>query len=403
MSRLAARLRGTWQRLRRWLAWLWSQLARRRQLRLHRAFGPSRRGRGPGAPGTDEPGTDRLLGVVAAVNRRAAGADMLQRELARIDPVEAERLRRVAAALTERWTRPEAARRLVRRRRELDVRRTLRTNLPRYGGRILTFTYRRPAIWLPVDRRPARLLLIGDVSHSMTSYVGVALFFFHCLHEHFDLDAWIFSSGVTYATPWLDPRQPFAVQLERLAAAAASWGQGTRLGHALETIADAAPLTRETYVVLMTDGEIMLHDGELDRINRWLPWLAARTARITVLTPNATLAERGREYTDLLDRVHTIPVHQVYEWNPQWQLRAARYGSLARHVHELALAATVGDLCRFCEGVADAAGIGPAALLSQTPAPRQGPGPASGIARPPARGPLPASPSRPGRRSSWQL
>lgn len=392
---MIARWRRAVHRVVAWLAWLWRQLAKGQHLRLHRAFGAGRRGRSD-RTAQPEPtlGTDRLQGVTDAVNRRATGQDLLQRELARLDPADAERLRRVAAALTEHWTEPAPARRLVRRRRELDVPRTLRHNLPRYGGRVLSFAYRRPTVWLPVARRPARLLLIGDVSHSMTGYVGVALYFFHCLHQHFSLDAWIFSSGVTHATPWLDHRLPFSEQFSRLATTAESWGQGTRLGQALETIAAAATVTPETYVVLLTDGEIMLHDGELDRINRWMRWLAARAARVTVLTPNATLAERGREYTALLDRVHDIPVHQVFEWNPQWQLRAARYGSLARHVTELALAATVGDLCRFCEQVAAASGI------SQTPAPHPAAGQASGTGRLPAHAPLPASPLHPGPQSS---
>lgn len=374
------RWRAAVARLFAWFAWLWRQLSQTRSLRLHRLFGfaAATRLRPPQRGDARARATEHLLSVTAAVNMRATGQDLLYRELARLDPAEAERLRHLAATLTAHWTRPEVGRRLVRRRRELDVPRTIRQNLPRYAGRVLSFVYRQPHVWLPVARRPARLLLIGDVSHSMTGYVGVALYFFHCLHRHFDIDAWIFSSGVTHATPWLDPAMPFADQLRRLAAAAGSWGQGTRLGQALEHIAAAAPVTAQTYVVIMTDGEIMLHEGERERIDRWMRVLAARAARVTVLTPNAELADRGREYTALIDRVHDIPIHQVYEWNPRWQLRAARYGTLARHVSELALAATIGDLCRFCEGVAAAAGISP------TPAPHPAPGRASEIATPPA-------------------
>jgi uncharacterized protein with von Willebrand factor type A (vWA) domain len=222
------------------------------------------------APGAElEPGTpETSVASPVEVLRRKSFADCTPEELAELAGLMAQ-LRLSTPPRRSRRRRPSRA-------GELDLRRTVRRAL-RTGG--------DPARLLARERRrrPRRLVLLLDVSGSMSAYSRALLVFAHAaLRTQPTWEAFCFGTRLTRVTRALAASDPDEA-LRRATAEVVDWDGGTRIGDALRTFLDRyghAGLARGAVVVVCSDG---LDTGDpavlaeqvarLTRLARVLVWL----------------------------------------------------------------------------------------------------------------------------------
>lgn len=294
----------------------------------------------------------RTTRVIATVNRQAAHTDLLATELRRMQLPQIQELTALITLLARRWLDLDQDFAPVERRNRLDVRRTLKENLSRYGGHVLQFrwaTHQRP---IPKLHKPARILVIGDVSHSMYHYVSVVLYFFHLLNFRFQVESYVFSQHATRSSPYLNGPGTFTEKVQELTQNARSWNAGTRFGTSLEEILAEARIDPYTYVIIATDGKFTLSHGELERIQQNMKILRQRSRMIIFLTPEAGLAERhGQPSGDIVvgsfqSGIIEIP---ILDLNQIWYQTLGQYADRVYHVR------TVQDLVNTVEDLAESA------------------------------------------------
>jgi len=145
--------------------------------------------------------------------------------------------------------------RLSRRRKiaglrgRVDLRRTIRGNISR-GGDPVKLRYK--------DRKPqqARVLILLDVSGSMSLYSMFLLRFAHALHRPFKrADTFIFSTRLVNIGGMLRSRN-LADAMKALTACPADWSGGTRIGGSLQEFnaRHARLLSRDTVFIILSDG-----------------------------------------------------------------------------------------------------------------------------------------------------
>lgn len=210
---------------------------------------PDQEGEGP-----DDSDQDAADPVRAA----ASAAEILRhRDVAAMDQMERLRLTALFAALPVRLPQRRAVRRSAARRGSVDASRTLRASLRRMGepSRI----HRRHR-----DQRPRRVVLLIDVSGSMSGYADALLRLAHRILQ-----------GAGGATAGRSPVEVFSVGTrltrlsqplrlrdpERALAAAGEavpdWSGGTRLGETLAAFVDRwgrRGIARGAVVVIFSDG-----------------------------------------------------------------------------------------------------------------------------------------------------
>jgi uncharacterized protein with von Willebrand factor type A (vWA) domain len=199
-----------------------------------------------GAGGSEEPPDPLQLAV------RASATEVLRhRDVADLSPAEREHLRRLFAVL-----RPAAPMRPSRRRRPspagpVHPARTVRRAL-RDGGEVTRLMHRRAA------PRPRRVVLLVDVSGSMSPYADALLRFAHVAVRARPSSTEVFTIGtrLTRVTRELRLRDP-----DRALAAGGSaipdWSGGTRLGEVLKAFLDRwgqRGTARGAVVVVCSDG-----------------------------------------------------------------------------------------------------------------------------------------------------
>ncbi|HEV3310937.1 MAG TPA: VWA domain-containing protein [Chloroflexota bacterium] len=109
---------------------------------------------------------------------------------------------------------------------EINMRRLLRHSLKR-GGEILELPRRR------VSTKPRRLVLLCDVSGSMSTYTRMLLQFLHVLHSRYGgAEVFLFGTRLTRVTPLLR-RQDTDGAVTDVARHVQDWSGGTRIGDAL--------------------------------------------------------------------------------------------------------------------------------------------------------------------------
>ncbi|MBZ5724161.1 MAG: VWA domain-containing protein [Acidobacteriia bacterium] len=145
--------------------------------------------------------------------------------------------------------------RLSRRRKaaglrgRVDLRRTIRANISRGGDPIqLRYKERRP--------QQARVVILLDVSGSMSLYSMFLLRFAHALHRHIArADTFIFSTRLVNIGGMLRSRK-LAEAMKALAACPADWSGGTRIGGSLQELnaRHARLLSRDTVFLILSDG-----------------------------------------------------------------------------------------------------------------------------------------------------
>lgn len=282
-----------------------------------------------------------------AANKRYAYVELLASQIKRLSPQAIDQLDELIQRLARKWLDIDQQFLSRPKRNRLDVGQTLRHNIGRYAGHILTFRWATKEKPVPHFAKPARILLIGDVSHSMVHYVTVVLYFFHKLHLHFLIDSYIFSEKVTHSAPFLNGLGTFPEKVRRMVAGAKSWNAGTRFGSALSEIADLALVDEYTYVIIATDGKVSLQGDESAKIEQYMGELRRRARQVIFLTPSAEFAEgvAGKAKAQRLGSFRygfqEVPIYAVGA--PHW------YGTLGQYADRLYLIRTIQDLIDMTE------------------------------------------------------
>ena len=188
---------------------------------------------------------------------------------------EAERLaERLARRMRRRLERRQ---RLQRQGRRIHLRRTVRKSL-RYGGTPLQLAFRQRT------RRQPRLILMTDVSRSMSLYSYVFLRFARGMVNAFrDADAFACHTRLVHITDAL--RKPDVSRTrESLSLIAQGWSGGTRLGETLQHFAQdyGGRVNSRTLFIMVSDG---LDTGEPELLARQLAQIRRRCRKVVWLNP----------------------------------------------------------------------------------------------------------------------
>lgn len=200
----------------------------------------------------------------------ASEAEILRhRDIGAMDAVEKARLAALFATLRPRAPRRTSNRWTPWHRGEVDASRTLRTALSRMGepGRVS---------WHRKGSRPRRVVLLLDVSGSMSAYADALLRLAHAIATSGRGPVEVFTVGtrLTHITRAMHQRDP-----ERAIIAAGEtvpdWSGGTRLGETLKVFLDRwgqRGTARGAVVVIFSDGwergEPDLLAGQMRRLQR---------------------------------------------------------------------------------------------------------------------------------------
>lgn len=201
--------------------------------------------RNPG--GTDDSGEHSPRLQVAATDTEV----LRHRDIAELTPAERAHLADMLTLLKPRPPRRSAARMRPSRRGPVDARRTLRSMLAAGGEAVRPARHRHAT-------RPRRVVLLIDVSGSMSPYADALLRFAHVVTRAHPAGTEVFSLGtrMTRLSRALRARDP-----EHALAAASrtvpDWAGGTRLGDTLQAFLDRwgrRGLARGAVVVIFSDG-----------------------------------------------------------------------------------------------------------------------------------------------------
>ena len=220
---------------------------------------PMSEGDGAHADQTDDP-------VVRAM---ASDAEVLRhRDVASLSATERARLAAMVASLRPRAPRRRTSRHQRWHRGSVDAPRTLRASLKQMG---------EPAdiAWRRRGNKPRRVVLLVDVSGSMSGYADALLRLAHRMTQACgDVETFTVGTRLTHITRALRGRDP-----ERALVAAGEtvpdWSGGTRLGETLKMFLDRwgqRGLARGAVVVVFSDGwergDVSLLAGQMARLQR---------------------------------------------------------------------------------------------------------------------------------------
>lgn len=174
-----------------------------------------------------------------------------QRDIAELTPAERAHLDELIATLRPRPPMRAALRVRPSRRGPVDPRRTLRAMLAAGGEPVRPSRHRRAT-------RPRRVVLLIDVSGSMSPYADALLRFAHVVTRANQSGTEVFSLGtrLTRLSRALRARDP-EIALAGAARAVPDWAGGTRLGETLRAFLDRwgrRGLARGAVVVVFSDG-----------------------------------------------------------------------------------------------------------------------------------------------------
>ncbi|MBB3935275.1 hypothetical protein SAMN05216566_102141 [Aureimonas phyllosphaerae] len=161
--------------------------------------------------------------------------------------------------------------------RRFDARRTLRASI-RSGGDLILPRFDRPRTVLPP------LVVIADISGSMSQYSRVMLHFMHAMSAERRVRAFLFGTRLTPITRQLARKDPD----EAVAACSnlvRDWSGGTRIGAALEEFNrrwSRRVLSGGAIVLLVTDG---LERDDMQRLAREVDRLHRSCRRLIWLNP----------------------------------------------------------------------------------------------------------------------
>jgi len=249
----------------------------------------------PDALGAIERATSPRAGISGSADARPTAPDSVpvpaawsdietfrRKDFAQYTEAELSLARELIARLARRGpTRLSRRLRPARRRSHAaDLRRVVRASL-RTGGEPIDRHWRGPS------RRPRPLVLVCDVSGSMSPYARMLLQYLHaCVAARRRVEAFAFGTRLTRITHELAVRDHDRA-LDRAAAAVGDFSGGTRIGAALAELnrVHGRRLGRGAVVVILSDGwdrgDPMVLEAEMARLRRsahrlvWLNPLAA--------------------------------------------------------------------------------------------------------------------------------
>lgn len=270
--------------------------------RYDAAFDAWFRGRLPSLPGPQPPaptgqvvelrplaGRDGDMGDASdadePVRTAASETEVLRhRDLTELTDAERDEINALIALLAPRVGTRRTRRRRPRGRDRIDVSRTVRAML-RDGG--------EPVILARLRRRvkPRRLVLLIDVSGSMSPYADVLLRFAHAAVRVAPRSAEVFTVGtrLTRVTRQMRLRDP-AQALAAAGTAIPDWSGGTRLGEGLQAFLDLwgqRGTARRAVVVIASDG---WERGDATLLGEQMARLARLAHRVVWVNPH-----RGKE------------------------------------------------------------------------------------------------------------
>lgn len=180
----------------------------------------------------------------------ASSVEVLRdRDIARLGPAERAAVHRLISALTVGGPRRMSRRRRPARRGDVDPDRTVRASLARGGEPFLRRRARIP--------RLRRLVLIVDVSGSMTPYADALLrFAYAAARSRPGTEVFTLGTRLTRVTRAMREADPDAA-LAAVAAAVPDWSGGTRLGELMKGFLDRwgqRGTARGAVIVVASDG-----------------------------------------------------------------------------------------------------------------------------------------------------
>jgi uncharacterized protein with von Willebrand factor type A (vWA) domain len=199
-----------------------------------------------GEPGEVRP-TDRKSATIAGASdyarlKNVDFSEVPQSDQPALDQLAQRLLKQMSWRLSRR-------RKLAPSRGVVDVRRTIRGNISG-GGDLLKLRYKDRL------RQPGRVVILLDISGSMSLYSMFLLRFAHALHRHFKrADTFVFSTRLVRIGAMLRSRK-LADALKALNACPADWSGGTRIGASLRefNVRHARLLSRDTVFIILSDG-----------------------------------------------------------------------------------------------------------------------------------------------------
>lgn len=224
------------------------------------------------------------------------------KSFAHCTPDELSELARLMARVRMVLPTRRSRRRWSARRGTPDLRRTIRHSFQTAGE-----PFERS--WRDRRQRRRRIVLILDVSGSMTSYSrGLILFAHAALQAHSNWEAFCFATRLTRITKALSTTDPDVV-LTRVANEVLDWDGGTRIGESLKRFLDRfghGGVARGVVVVICSDGlevgDPVLLSDQMQRLAR----LAHRVIWLNPLKEHPGYAPLARGMRSALPHVDTF-------------------------------------------------------------------------------------------------
>lgn len=221
----------------------------------------------------------KVTGDDAAQGGASDAESPARKDFRLLSPDEIDELEHLVSRLATRMRR-----RIVRRQRiatagrQLHLRRTLRNSLE-FGGTPLELSFRRRR------RRPPHLVMLLDVSRSMSIYTYMLLRFTRAIVRGFRrADAFVFHTQLVSVTDALKEKNADRMR-DRLTLLSSGWSGGTRIGESLKTFNErfaGSIINRRSVVMIMSDG---YDTGDPASLASEIQRLRQRARRIIWLNP----------------------------------------------------------------------------------------------------------------------
>jgi uncharacterized protein with von Willebrand factor type A (vWA) domain len=217
--------------------------------RVAEALAPEKQpGQGEAPEVEDEPEDELELDMVLTYSANEVLQQKDFEEMSADELADAKRrIKGLRLPIMERPTRRFA---LHPRGRRIDLRKTLRQSL-RGGGAIIDIARRKRL------RRPPPLVILCDISGSMSRYSRMLLLFMHTIASDRErVHSFVFGTRLTNITRYLRNRD-VDVALEKVGEVVKDWSGGTRIGHCLEDFNkhwSRRVLGQGAVVMIITDG-----------------------------------------------------------------------------------------------------------------------------------------------------